>query len=162
RKGNNAIGIWSVLQPAFPTSSFALGNDLALHAAGPADIHLRNRDLQVTSSTSCTAATPVTVTVASPTLYGVAQSGNATALFSTNAGIIIDPGTANEETVNTFTIASGTQLSFTPTLNHTQPYKIRQQGIVIIDGRWVKFSADPTSQLLYNKIVDGNSNLVMN
>jgi hypothetical protein len=85
RPNNNALALWSVLQPSAPVNNFPLGNDLALHAGGPADIHLRNRDLQVTSSTSCTASTSCTVTVASPTLYGAAISGNPTAKFSTSA-----------------------------------------------------------------------------
>jgi hypothetical protein len=162
RPNNNALALWSVLQPSAPVNNFPLGNDLALHAGGPADIHLRNRDLQVTSSTSCTASTSCTVTVASPTLYGAAISGNPTAKFSTSAGIVIEPGTANQETVGTFSITSGTQLTFTPVLSHTQPFKIRQQGGIFLDGRLVGPTVDPTGQLKFFSIDDGNLNIWMN
>lgn len=139
-----AFSVYSckLAQPLYP-----LGNDCDIFAYSGADIHLANRELQATSSTSCTANVQCTVTVSSPTVAGQAQAGLPTALFSTSQNIIIEPGSAANQEFIALTSKSDPTLTFTPTKNHTQPFFIRQQGTLFLDSNNLRIGADATGQL---------------
>jgi hypothetical protein len=144
---DTSVRVFSVLSCRIAQTLYPLGNDCDLFAYSGADIHLANRELQATSSTSCTANVQCTITVSSPTVAGQAQGGLPTALFSTSQGITIEPGSAaNQESVSLTSISDPT-LTFTPTKNHTQPFYVRQQGTLFFDSNNARIGADATGQL---------------
>lgn len=165
RGNDNVTYIWSGISPSRPASGFPLGNDLVLGTDGPADIYLKIRDFQLTSTTSCTGGLLCTATVGSPTLANIAVTGiyaTPTALLDTSAGsktCILEPGTANQEVIANYTIVSGTQISFTPVNSHTQPFFIKQQGIVFLQGHAMRPVADPTGQYKFFQFMDSNGNV---
>lgn len=163
--GVHVMSLIDTIRPApnVPTK-YPLGNDGGFGVYGPADVWLATSALEVVSSTSVSPGT-TTVTVSSPAVASIAQGGNPTALFSGpgGAGLIIDPGTANQETVSlsNWSIASANTLTILFTKSHTQPYRIRQQGTFFVVGNGMSLVADPSSQLVTWAINDAGGNAVM-
>ena len=153
----NPVRIYSQLQTITPApgaaTRFPLGNDLALTSFGPADIHLATEPFEVTSNTSVGPGVS-SINVSSPLLNGSPLPGNATSRFAPVAGLIVEPGSANEEFVTRFSITSGAQLTVLFKKAHNQPFKIRQQGVLIIDGWGLKPAADPSGQNHFFRFFD--------
>lgn len=149
------IGYWHGVRSMFPvgnapSNNFPGGNDFPIYTFGPADIHLQNNQVDCTSTTSVAPGT-TTITVGTCSAANGGPSGT-TAILSPATGVVIvlEPGTANEEVIQAanWSILSGTTLSVTTGLSHTQPYTVRQQGQLFADGRIFLYNA-PSGTLFY-------------
>jgi hypothetical protein len=127
------VGVFSQVMPSYPVTNYPEGNDMRLTARGPADWYDEHLKAATTTTATITAGTQ-TVTVGAVTvsnlIRGVEQTGT-TALFSTQAGLIIGRETANEEVVSlgNWSIVSATQLSITFAKSHSGTTDIEQLGI---------------------------------
>lgn len=167
--GSNTIHVVNEISPAYPALSapttYPLGHDLSPITRGAADLVTMQYALEVTASTSCGPGV-CSFTVGSPTLNGVAQSGNPTALFGDPSGdsnlrvTLCDaaciPGGSTWESL-AYTIVDGTHIQVTAAKAHTTP-KIRQQGAHLTKGFATYHVADPTSFWLAYSYNDPSGN----
>jgi hypothetical protein len=168
RQNNQAaVSFYHGVKSMFPTQSdvnniFPAGHDFGINCYGPADLHLSNNQVDFTSTTSIVGPGTNTITVGAGSSPNGGPSGTTSILsHATSVSLVLEPETVNEETVANanWSIVDGTHLSVTTTLNHTQPYTVRQQGVLIIDGRVMRFSP-PTGALSY-QFWDGNNNPIV-
>lgn len=152
--GGDPVYVYHGLRPLKPApqaaATYPLGNDLQLFAEGPADVHIQALQLDTTATTSLTGGGGAqSVTVGSTKNFATVNPPGFT--------LILEPGTANEETVTAanWSLTDSTHFSITPTSNHTQPYTIRQRGSLFLDVRQIFLGHDsPAGQQVW--LMSGN------
>jgi hypothetical protein len=161
-----ALHLLNELSPTYPCPThpeYPLGCDLTGITRGSADSNIFNYALEVTATNSCGPGV-CSFTVTSPTLNGVSQAGNPTALFAdslidTNLRIALCdtpcvPGQGTWENLS-YAILDGTHIQVTAAQAHTTP-KIRQQGVHFNKGYATIYKADPTGFYADYSVEDAN------
>jgi hypothetical protein len=123
------INVWNQINTYAPVPNLPLGNDLALNAAGPADLRLNTTNVDTVTSQTINIGYNPSVTVGSTANFGTGSG----------VGILIGRGTANYESVSSsnWSIVDATHLAITAANSHTGTTDIEQLGAVFLTGRLV-------------------------
>lgn len=152
---NQHLGVWSVIEPSRGVTQYPLGNDLVLRTSGPADTVVEHLNVSATTTASLAIGTNSNILISAVTvgngLRGTVTTGG-TELISTAATLIIARGTANEETVSSYSIVDGTHLNFTCAKTHSGTTTIEQVGgtFLAASNLVIRSDAVKASGLSYN------------